>query len=103
MIGALLASLLGLVALAAAVILGWRRLRTWRRETTRRGQSEASAISVTDYGEIDAVVLHERCRCGGRFSVRGEGSRGFVRIVHLECHLCGRERKVYFDVRGVRH
>ncbi len=99
----MMGALLGLVALLAAAALGWRRARAWRREASRPGRSERTAIRVTDYGEIDAAVMRERCRCGSRFTVRGEGSRGAVRVVRLECHRCERERIVYFDLREVRH
>jgi hypothetical protein len=94
---------LGLAALVAVVVVGWRRLRRRRMEVTRPGRSEATAIRVSDYGEIDLAVLAQRCACGGRFTVRGEGSRGTLRIVRLECRSCERERTVYFDVRAVRH
>jgi hypothetical protein len=96
-------SALGLAVLLAVLIVGWRKARTWRREATRPGRSEASPIAVADYGEIDAALLREHCQCGDRFSIRGEGSRGQLRVVHLECHTCERERVVYFDVRDVRH
>ena len=99
MIGVLFA----LTALTAVGVVGWRRARAWRQEASRPGRSEETAISITDYGEIDSVVLGERCRCGGRFAIRGEGSRNSLRVVHLECLNCERERVVYFDVRGVRH
>ncbi|HUI26625.1 MAG TPA: hypothetical protein VL403_11125 [Candidatus Kryptonia bacterium] len=99
----MIATLFALTALTAVAVLGWRRARAWREQATRPGRSERTAISITDYGEIDAVVLGERCRCGGRFAIRGEGSRGQLRVVRLECHSCARERVVYFDVREVRH
>jgi len=99
----MIGTLFALTALTAVIVVGWRRARAWRQQATRPGGSERTAIPITDYGEIDAVVLGERCRCGGRFSIRGEGSRGALRVVHLECHGCERERVVYFDVRGVRH
>ncbi len=94
---------LGAAALLAVIIVGWRKARAWRQENARPGRSEATAIAITDYGEIDAVVFSQRCRCGGRFLVRGEGSRETLRIVRLECRSCEREREVYFDVRAVRH
>ena len=94
---------LGTAVLTAVIVLGWRKFRQRRAETTRPGRDEATAIPVTDYGEIDATVLIQRCTCGGRFITRGEGSRGALRVVHLECRQCERERTVYFDVRAVRH
>lgn len=94
---------LGIAVLAAVGVVGWRRLLAWRRTATRPGRSADTAIAVSDYGEIDLMVLRERCQCGGRFGVRGEGSRGPLRLVHLECHRCGRERVVYFDTSAVRH
>jgi hypothetical protein len=92
-----------LTAFVAVAVVGLRKAAAWRRAATRPGRNAATAIPVTDYGEIDLAVLSERCHCGGRFSVRGEGSRGTLRVVHLHCHACERERVVYFDTRGVRH
>ncbi|MBI1817152.1 MAG: hypothetical protein HYR72_19435 [Deltaproteobacteria bacterium] len=99
----MIGSALGLAVLLAVLVVGWRKARIWRREGRRPGRNEDNPIAVADYGEIDAALLREQCQCGGRFSIRGEGSRGQLRVVHLECHLCERERVVYFDVRGVRH
>ncbi|MBI4515723.1 MAG: hypothetical protein HY699_07900 [Deltaproteobacteria bacterium] len=99
----MIGSLLGLVALIAALAVGWRKWQGLRLDATRPGRSESSAITVSDYGEIDAVVRTARCRCGTRLFARGEGSRQALRIVHLECGKCEREYTLYFDVRAVRH
>jgi len=92
-----------LAAIAAVAALGWRRARAWRQDARRAGRSEAAAIPIHDYGEIDAVVRSQRCRCGGRFAICGEGSRNSLRAVRLECHACERESVIYFDVAEVRH
>jgi len=92
-----------LAALAAVLVVGFRRLLAWRAEMARPGRSEASAIRIRDYGEIDEAVEGERCPCGGRFGVRGEGSRHSLRIVRLECRRCERERVVYFDTAAMLH
>jgi len=92
-----------LAAIAAVALVGWRRARAWRHDAGRAGRSEAAAIPIRDYGEIDDVVRSQRCRCGGRFAIRGEGSRHSLRVVRVECHTCEREREIYFDVAEVRH
>jgi hypothetical protein len=94
---------LGLAALFAVIVVAWRKAGRWRREAKRRGRSESTAIEISDYGEIDATAAAERCACGGRFSIRGEGSRHHLRVVKVECRVCEREQMIYFDVRHVRH
>jgi hypothetical protein len=99
-------SLLGLAALIAVIAVGLRVLQQRAAERSRPGASPATAIPITDYGDIDVAVRMQTCRCGGRFSVRGEGPAsgpGALRIAHLECRCCEREQRLYFDVGTVRH
>ena len=99
-------SLLGLAALITAVAVGLRILQQRAVERARPGASPATAIPVADYSDIDVAVRMQTCRCGGHFSVRGEGPAGMpgaLRVAHLECRKCEREQRVYFDMSTVRH
>jgi hypothetical protein len=98
-------ALLGLVALAAAIIVGLRALQQRAVERARPGRSPASAIAIEDYGDMDIAVRMQVCRCGGRFAVRGEGPtrEAHLRMTQLECRRCEREQRLYFDVSTVRH
>lgn len=98
-------SLLGLVALAAAVAAGLRWAGRRARERGQPGRDPARPIAIHDYGEMDLAIAQQRCSCGGRYAVRGEGpgNPAQVRVAHLECRRCDREAWVYFDVGGVRH
>jgi hypothetical protein len=99
-------SLLGLVALIAALAVGLRFMQQRAAERARPGATPATAISIADYSDIDVAVRMQTCRCGGRFVVRGEGPAsgpGSLRVTHLECRRCERERRLYFDVGTVRH
>jgi hypothetical protein len=99
-------SLLGLAALIAAVAVGLRLLQQRAAERARPGATPATAIPITDYGDIDLAVRMQTCRCGGRFSVRGEGPASHpdtLRVARLECRKCEREQRLYFDVSTVRH
>jgi hypothetical protein len=99
-------SLLGLAALIAAVAVGLRVLQRRAAERARPGASPATAIPIADYGDIDVAIRIQACRCGGRFTVRGEGplgSPGALRVAHLECRRCERELRLYFDLSTVLH
>ena len=101
-----MASLLGLAALIAAVVLGLRTMQTRAADRGRPGATPTTAIPVVDYSDIDVAVRMQTCRCGGRFAVRGEGpvSRpGALRVAHLECRKCEREQRLYFDMSTVQH
>jgi len=97
---------LAAAVLAALVAVG---LRAWRRlgERARPGRSPRTALPVNQFGDIDMVVAAERCPCGSRFSLRGEGPlRGrdsSIRMARLECPRCARERVLYFDLREIVH
>jgi hypothetical protein len=98
-------SLLGLAALIAAVALGLRILQQQAAERARPGGTPATAIPIADYSDIDVAIRMQTCRCGGRFTVRGEGPShpDTLRVAHLECRKCEREQRLYFDVSTVRH
>jgi hypothetical protein len=86
--------------------LAWRSWRRRAAECALPGRSPETAICVRDYSEIDVTVGLERCPCGGRFVVRGEGpvrARGSgLRMTRIECRRCARERVLYFDLRFMR-
>lgn len=98
-------SLLGIVALIAAVVIGVRLLRRRATERAQPGRSPERAIAIRDYGEMDFAVSTQTCVCGGRFAIRGEGPGAGpqLRVAHLECRRCEREAVVYFDVSQVLH
>lgn len=98
-------SLLGLVALLAAIALA---VRAWRRRAAERaqpGRRSDRPIAIEDYGEIDWAVRRQRCACGSSYALRGEGParQPGLRIARLECRRCERETELYFDVSGVPH
>jgi hypothetical protein len=99
--------ILGMAVLLAVAVVGVRLLRERAVERARPGRSPATAIAVEDYGDIDVAVRLQACSCGGRFLVRGEGplphSERPLRVAHLECRQCERERRMYFDLSAVRH
>jgi len=98
-------ALLGLAALVAALLVVGRAIASKRREAQRPGARPATAIAVSDFGEIDAHVLARRCVCDGRYASLGEGpvaGQEHLRFVRLECRDCEREALLYFDVSGTR-
>jgi hypothetical protein len=99
-------SLLGLVALMAAIVVGIRLLQRRAVDRARPGATPDTAIPISDYSDIDVAVNMQTCRCGGRFALRGEGPAslpGRFRVAHLECRRCEREQRVYFDMSTIRH
>jgi hypothetical protein len=91
----------------AIAAVAWR---FWLRRAAERalpGRSPETAICVEDYSDIDVTVGIERCPCGGRFVLRGEGPvRGggpCLRMTRIECRRCARERVLYFDLRTTWH
>lgn len=100
-----MASLLGVVALLAAIIVAWRAMQQRTIERAQPGRSPATAIAIEDYGDMDIAVRMQVCRCGGRFDVRGEGPtrEPHLRMAQLECRRCEREQRLYFDLRTIRH
>ncbi len=100
-----MSALLGLVALVAALLVFGRAIASKRRADQLPGARPASAIAVSDFGEIDAHVLARRCVCDGRYTSLGEGpvaGNDQLRLVRLECRDCEREALLYFDVSGTR-
>ncbi len=98
--------LLGIAVAIAAAAVGARKLRDHLHERSQPGQSQATAIHIMDFAEIDLELRRQSCRCGGRFVSLGEGPvRGTrpLRVAHLECRSCERERRVYFDLSEIRH
>jgi hypothetical protein len=98
-------ALLGLVALAVAVVLALRAMQQRAAERAQPGRSPATAIAIQDYADIDVAVRLQVCRCGGRFALRGEGParEARLRVAQLECRKCEREQRLYFDVGRVLH
>lgn len=99
-------SLLGVVALMAAIVVGIRLLQRRAVDRARPGATPDTAIPVSDYSDIDVAVNMQTCRCGGRFALRGEGPASRpdrLRVAHLECRRCEREQRVYFDMSTIRH
>jgi hypothetical protein len=91
-----------LVALAASGWRFWRRARVARMIGALPGGSERTALEVTSFDEVDDHLYTRECPCGGRYSVRGEGTRVSdgrrFRVVRVECMRCERDASVYFDV-----
>ena len=98
-------ALLGLAALATAIIVGLRLLQRRAAERAQPGRSPDAAISIADYGEIDLAIRLHACPCGGRYQLRGEGPGPAQRqrVAHLECRRCERQTAMYFDLTGVLH
>jgi hypothetical protein len=97
-------ALLGVVAFTVAVVLAVRAMQRRAVERAQPGHTAARPIAITDYGEMDLSIRLLTCGCGGHYLTHGEGpAAGGLRVAHLECRRCGRERAVYFDVRGVLH
>jgi hypothetical protein len=106
MIGLLLTLAL-LLALAFSARRLWLRRRLARLLGSLPGGRANSALTVRSFDEIDDQIRARRCPCGGRYEVRGEGSRAVrasrLRVVHVECGTCENEASVYFDVTGLFH
>jgi len=98
-------ALLGVIALAAAIIVGLRLLRRRGAERQQPGRRPGQAIAIADFGEIDLAIRLQACACGGRYQLRGRapGRAPGLRVAHLECRRCERETAMYFDVSGVLH
>ena len=103
----MLSALLGLAALVAVLVSGWRLVQRYALERAQPGRSAESAIPIHDYGEIEIAVRLRSCTCGGRFALRGEGPAGDgtrpLRVALLECRRCEREQRVFFDLSAIRH
>jgi hypothetical protein len=102
-----LSGLLGLAALIAAIVVGLRLMRRHAVERAQPGRTQATAIAIHDYGEIEIAVRLQTCGCGGRFALRGESPVGDaerpLRVALLECRRCEREQRIFFDLSEVRH
>jgi len=107
MLGALIALAL-VVALAFSAARWLRRARLARRLAALPGGGASTAIEVSSFEAIDDEIRKRRCRhCGSRYDACGEGSgehdgRRF-RTVDIECQLCERRMRVYFDVSRLFH
>ena len=99
-----LALILALAFSARRLLLRRRYARLMRRLP---GGSITNALQVKSFDEIDEQIQARRCPCGGRYGVRGEGSRAVnqqrLRIVRVECGTCERETSIHFDVTGLFH
>ncbi|RMF20400.1 MAG: hypothetical protein D6760_11665 [Deltaproteobacteria bacterium] len=101
---------LGLALLVALAAAGWRalrRVRLARRLAALPGGSLETAMVAASFRDIEDEVGRRRCPCGGRLSLRGESSREHAgrryRVAAVECELCERRSRVYFDVTGLFH
>lgn len=103
----ILTGALAIAAVLAVVVTAVRYAQHRAVERARPGGSPQTAIPIENYADIDVAVRMQSCRCGGRFLVRGEGPaqhRGRpLRVTHLECRSCERERRLYFDLSTLRH
>jgi hypothetical protein len=99
--------LLGLAAMAAVVVAGFRRWERARTARRRPGATIHRAVSVSRFDEIDAALYGRACECGGSLLLAGETSRAAgerrFRIVRLVCNECERDELVYFDVTSAFH
>ena len=101
------------IAIALLVALAFSARRLWRRRRLARllgqlpGGSTRNALSVGSFEEIDDKIRARRCPCGGRYEVRGEGSRQLgdrrLRVVRVECGICENDANVHFDVTELFH
>lgn len=101
---------IGLALLLALAAAGWRvlrRIRLARRLAALPGGSLEAAMIATSFVDIEDEVARRRCLCGGRLSLRGESSRERdgrrYRVAAVECEMCERRSRVYFDVTGLFH
>lgn len=101
---------LTLALLIALAVAGWRvvrRLRLRRRLAALPGARPENAVSVGDFEEIDEEIRRRRCVCGGRYDSHGESSfesgSQRLRVAALECRMCERRTRVYFDVSSIYH
>jgi hypothetical protein len=98
---------IGVAALAAVLVVAVRLIQQRAFERAQPGRSRETAIPIEDYGDMDVAVRLQTCRCGGRYSLRGEGplpdGERPLRVAHMECRRCGREQRLYFDLSAVRH
>lgn len=99
--------MIGGAALLAVLVVGVRLIQQRAIERSQPGRSPDTAIPIEDYGDMDFAVRMQTCRCGGRYLLRGEGSLADadrpLRIAHMECRRCERQRRLYFDLSAVRH
>jgi len=99
------------IALIVALAFSARRLTRKRRLARLAGQLPGgraqNALRVASFEDIDEMIRERRCPCGGRYEVRGEGSRLVrerrLRIVRVECTICENEASVHFDVTELFH
>lgn len=98
---------LGIAALVAVLVVAVRLVQQSAFERAQPGRSPATAIPIEDYGDMDLAVRMQTCRCGGRYILRGEGplpdAERPLRVAHMECRRCERQRRLYFDLSAVRH
>lgn len=100
-----------LLALLAALLASGVRRR--RRALARRaildmpGATPETALTIRDFGEIDAAIALRTCPCGHRPAPAGEGSREVegrrFRVARLECPACEEEQFVFFETTEILH
>lgn len=103
-------TLLALALLAAMTAAGLRALRRRRLRMAMAalpGGSEATALAVDGFGDIDFEMKRRRCRCGGALAALGERSEKtgdrVLRVVRAECGRCEERTEVWFDATRAFH
>lgn len=98
---------IGVAALLAVLVAAVRFIQQRAIDGSQPGRSRETAIPIEDYGDMDLAVRMQTCRCGGRYSLRGEGplpdAERPLRVAHMECRRCERQQRLYFDLSAVRH
>ncbi len=101
---------LTIALLLALAVFGWRMLRRARLKSRLRalpGGSLATAFPTETFADIDAHLARRRCACGGTLASKGESSNRrdsqLFRVVRVECQLCEKRDRLYFDVSRSYH
>ena len=103
----MLTLVIGAAAFVAVLVAAVRLIQRQAIERSQPGRSRDTAIPIEDYGDMDLAVRLQTCRCGGRYTLRGEGplpdAARPLRVAHMECRRCERQQRLYFDLSAVRH
>jgi hypothetical protein len=96
-----------IIALSVAGYRLVRRLRLARRLAALPGATADNAMPVASFDQIDQEIARRRCVCGGRYDNHGESSSerhsARLRVASLECRMCERRTRLYFDVSNLYH
>lgn len=106
MIGLLIA-LAVVAAVASTALRRRRRARIRELAQEREGGTDARAIPITSYDEMDPWIAGRVCVCGGRLTRIGEGTHAArgrrFRIARMRCDDCDQLDELYFDTTDVTH